>query len=175
MEQSLLDRLDRFCRIILSRAKSGQWSGQDLTRYYHSCRNYLPLTPETGCGVVFTRDVGHHSSGWWKNPDYERCFHISLSFITIDREPLPRNRVITELIIDRVYDKWQKYIWAEPPYTPRGREHDVWHYRVFCNPAWEPIVPQGEVYNKDFTEIGWLSWSDAQERLRLEQELRCAS
>lgn len=65
------------------------------------------------------------------------------------------------MLIDRLFDKWQKYIWAESPVTDEGRLRDVWHYRVFCNPAWEPIIPRGEVYSKEFTENGWLSWSDA--------------
>lgn len=34
----------------------------------------------TGTRLFFTRDGGMHSSGWFKNPDYERCYHLSLSF-----------------------------------------------------------------------------------------------
>lgn len=30
--------------------------------------------------VIMTRDIGYHTSGWWKNPDYERCFHVSISY-----------------------------------------------------------------------------------------------
>src|SRR5688572_22289291 len=34
----------------------------------------------SGAILLFTRDEGMHESGWWKNPDYERCYHLSLSF-----------------------------------------------------------------------------------------------
>lgn len=43
----------------------------------------------TGTMLLFTRDIGHHTSGWWKNPDYERCYHLSLSFWDLANE-VPR-------------------------------------------------------------------------------------
>lgn len=46
----------------------------------------------TGTIIKFTRDQGCHSTGWWKNPDYERCFHLSLSFRDVETgEFAPRN------------------------------------------------------------------------------------
>ena len=50
--------------------------------------------------------------------------------------------------------------WIEKPYTPEGRRIDVWHYRLFCDAAWEPILPRGEVYSRDLTGAGWRSFSD---------------
>ena len=38
------------------------------------------FSPHRGVQIIFTRDTGHHSSGWLKNPDYERCWHLSLSY-----------------------------------------------------------------------------------------------
>jgi len=115
----------------------------------------------TGTLFIFSRDGGMHSGGWWKNPDYERCWHLSMSFV----EPLtgergPKDVKLTEQWLEVFYGDDQRYIWAEPPYSPDGKQLGVWHYRVFCDPSWAPIIPRGEVYTKDFTERGWLSFSD---------------
>lgn len=50
--------------------------------------------------------------------------------------------------------------WAESPKSAIGRSRNVWHWRVFANEAWEPIFPRGEVYSKEFTELGWKSASE---------------
>lgn len=115
----------------------------------------------TGTRLIFTWDEGMHSSGWWKNPDYERCWHLSLSF----REPetgttLPKDAKLTEKWLDAFYGENCRYLWAEPPYSESGKQVEVWHYRIFCDPSWTPIVPRGEVYSREFTEAGWLSFSD---------------
>jgi len=117
----------------------------------------------TGSTLIFTRDSGMHSSGWWKNPDYERCWHLSLSF----RDPLTGEHIdhdhkVAGRWIEAFYGEDSRYVWAEPPYSDHGKTAATWHYRVFCNPAWEPILPRGEVYSKEFTERGWLSFSDLQ-------------
>lgn len=55
-------------------------------RYLARCRRVLW---DRGVSVLFTRDTGHHSTGWWKNPDYERCWHLSLGFF----DPIARKYV----------------------------------------------------------------------------------
>ena len=117
----------------------------------------------TGTLLIFTRDCGMHSSGWWKNPDYERCWHLSISF----RDPMtgghiPKQDDLSEQWVEAFYGQNKRFVWAEPPYSEHGKRSDSWHYRVFCNPLWEPIIPRGEVYHKEFTERGWLSFSDLQ-------------
>lgn len=102
-----------------------------------------------------------HSSGWWKNPDYERCWHLSLSFRDpITGENAPKDSALTNEWLEAFYADDQRYIWAEPPYTQGGKTNEVWHYRIFCNPSWAPILPRGEVYSKEFTERGWMSFSE---------------
>lgn len=32
--------------------------------------------------------------------------------------------------------------------------------QVFCDPAWQPLKPRGEVYTREFTEVGWKSFSE---------------
>jgi hypothetical protein len=119
--------------------------------------------------MIFSRDVGHHSGGWLKNPDYERCWHLSLSFRGSDGHPMnparrleraPQMHRLAERLCDLFYGTNTRYIWAEPPFSKIGKRYQVWHYRVFCNEAWHPIVPRGEVYSKELTEKGWKSFSE---------------
>lgn len=137
-------------------------------RYTDKCK---AIHRSSGSILLFTRDAGMHSSGWWKNPDYEQCLHLSLSF----RDPktgIPRSRdkEWTETWVEAFFGPTKNLIWTEPPYSPDGKKNDVWHYRVFYAPGWvAPILPRKEVYSKDFTPEGWLSWSDYQEKMKKER------
>lgn len=53
-----------------------------------------------------------------------------------------------------------RYAWFESPKTPEGRRSEVRHWRVFCDQAWQPILPRGEVYSRELTERGWKSASE---------------
>jgi len=115
----------------------------------------------SGSAIIFTRDSGHHSSGWWKNPEYERCWHLSLSFLDpLTLEPRDKDIQLTEQWIEVFFHHDKRYVWSEPPYSEQGKILAVWHYRIFCDEAWQPIIPKGEVYSKALTEAGWLSYSD---------------
>lgn len=116
----------------------------------------------SGVQFIYTRDTGMHSCGWFKNPDYERCLHLSLSF----RDPesgarLPYNERAARDWVKAFFGDWVRYVWTESPFSAEGKLCDVWHHRVFCDPSWQPLIPRGEVYSREFTEKGWLSWSDA--------------
>lgn len=117
----------------------------------NSCSWYLEAYH---CTVIFTRDIGHHSSGWWKNPEYERCWHLSISFRG------GNNKKALEKILDGLFGGDKRKIWIEPPFSKEGKRNDVWHYRLFCDQFWQPIIPRGEVYSKEFTENGWKSYSE---------------
>lgn len=112
------------------------------------------------CLIIFTRDTGHHSSGWWKNPDYERCWHLSISF------PGGRNQAAIDKMVDLLFGENKKWIWVEPPYSDPGKSAEVWHYRLFCDQNWQPLKPRGEVYSKEFTEKGWKSYSEVQAEIK---------
>jgi len=149
---------------------------REMRRVARTSRSYNGLaTPEnrrlmsactakhaaTGTLLIFTRDTGMHSGGWWKNPDYERCWHLSVSFHDpATGEDAPKDVRLTDEWLEAFYGDDCRYVWAEPPFSPEGKRADVWHYRVFCDPAWSPILPRGEVYTKDFTERGWMSFSE---------------
>jgi hypothetical protein len=145
--------------------------------YYRRCTH---LHWQTGTVLMLTRDTGHHSSGWMKNPDFERCLHLSISF----REPRPEVDTIRladphvlarfgATLISVPFDRplalrWVKAIlgddrklaWEEGAFSHQGRQLSVTHWRVFCDRAWQAIKPRGEVYSRELTEKGWKSWSD---------------
>lgn len=119
------------------------------------------LSRETIVRVIFTRDCGYHSGGWWKNPDYERCLHLSLSFLDAETgSKMEQQKNLAAKVARAFFGDHVDKLWIEPPYSEEGRARSVFHYRLFCDPAWEPILPRGEVYSTHFTEIGWKSFSE---------------
>lgn len=139
------------CKRFKYAAAQGIWNGRDLTAYFESCRWLLERFPAT---VLYMKESGYHSGGWWKNPDYERCYHLSISFRSGSEK-----KALNE-ILDNPFGEYKKWLWVEPPYSDEGKNLEVWHYRLFCDNNWQPIKPRGEVYNKDFTERGWKSFSE---------------
>lgn len=172
---------DSVISTIRRRATVGLFDGQDTiqNRYYITrlCSHFHGLS---GTIIIFSRDTGHHSSGWMKNPDYERCLHLSLSFRApledwaIDRlanpQVLARLGGIFELApfsmkraqpwVERILSPDHNLAWRESPFTKTGKDLGVTHFRLFCDEAWKPIKPRGEVYSTDFTEKGWRSYSE---------------
>jgi hypothetical protein len=126
--------------------------------------------------LLFTRDVGHHTSGWFKNPDYERCYHLSLSFWDLERRVArPFEGRLARAWVRAFYRDWTRLVWEESA-TLRSlpRLPEVRHYRVFCDARWQPILPRGEVYSREFTEKGWKSFSELNEsQPRREEETPC--
>ena len=144
-------------------ARLGTYSGlgtpADL-RYIEFCKK---LHRASGSLLIFTRDAGMHSCGWWKNPDYNHCWHLSLSFV--DPESLQPTTVHDHKIAQRwcelFFKDARRLLWCEPPFSPEGKARAVWHYRLFCDESYSiPLLPRGEVYTREFTEKGWKSWSD---------------
>lgn len=141
------------CKRFKYAASLGIWDGRDNSPYFESCRWLLEKYPAT---VLYTKESGYHSGGWWKNPDYERCWHLSISFRSGSEK-----KTLNE-ILDNLFGEYKNFLWIEPPYSEQGKKADVWHYRLFCDETWIPIKPRGEVYNTDFTERGWKSFSALQ-------------
>lgn len=119
----------------------------------------------TGTDIIFTRDAGMHASGWWKNPDFDRCFHLSLSFVDVDLVndrfyARPQDRQLAARWCWTFFQGDARKLWIEPPFSDVGKARDVYHYRLFVDEGWQPITPRGEVYSKRYTPAGWRSWSD---------------
>lgn len=147
--------------MLLPRAARRMYDGRETPanlRHLASCTaDHLP----TETRVMFTRDVDHHFSGWFKNPDYERCLHLSTSF----REratggKLPQRPAISRIWANLFFGHHVRLAWIEGAHTPIGKSGDVLHFRVFCDEHWRPIKPRGEVYSSKFTELGWKSFSE---------------
>lgn len=140
---------DMFQRIIKT-SQQGIWNGQDITPYFEACQWY---SQKYECSIMFMRESGYHSGGWWKNPDYERCYHLSISFRG------GRNTKDLNKILQGLFGYNTKLLWTEAPYSEQGKQAEVWHYRLFCDENWKAIMPRGEVYNTHFTDRGWKSFS----------------
>jgi len=148
-------------------SRLGVFDGTPRTE--HVLRRCIHRHDPSGTMLIFTYDSGHHTCGWFKNPDYERCLHLSLSFFDPDtQEARERDARLTKEWIGAFFGGNADMLWCEPPYYGEGKAREVWHYRLFCDPAWQPIIPRGEVYSTEFTESGWKSYSDV--HADLEQE-----
>lgn len=164
-----MSRLRKFRRLVLREAKAivAEAGGSCDLRKPNGCGHHklviqiggeCRVTPISGTP---TRDIGHHTGGWWKNPDYERCWHLSMAQRDpMTGSPVPKQAAFYQELAEAFFGGDAKLTWLEGPYTPEGKALDVWHYRLFCDEGWQPIKPRGEVYSKEFTEAGWHSFSD---------------
>lgn len=115
---------------------------------------------------ILTLDTGYHSSGWWKNPDYETCWHLSISFFDSETANyIPFKQKTAEKIVKQVFGDASSLSWIEPPYSSEGKMSDTWHYRIFIDlKTLCPLLPKGEVYSRELTEKNWLSFSEVCEK-----------
>jgi hypothetical protein len=157
--------MDKLVQVMKFHAEQGVFTGSQSEvhgRYFQMCRK---RHTETGTMLLFTRDSGMHTSGWFKNPDYDRCYHLSLTFwdFALGKQE-PYDEKLASAWVHAFYGDWTRYIWREG-ISDEAKANGIAscnHYRVMCNPAWQPIIPRKEVYTKEFTEKGWLSFSDKQ-------------
>lgn len=127
----------------------------------NACFTFYDHSPEQTCAVLFTRDVGHHMGGWWKNPDYERCWHLSLSHRALPADVMmAADPKLNEAIARAFFGEDAVKCWIEPAASDHGRLREVWHYRLFCDAGWQPIMPRGEVYSRENTPADWKSFSE---------------
>lgn len=154
-------------------AETGHYSGlvrsSAEAHYFERCTFAWPRSPDYGAKLIYTRDIGMHTSGWFKNPDYERCYHLSLSFWQpaegftlggVAGFPLDQDHAAARQWCRMFFGEHCRSLWIEPPYSAEGRRYDVYHYRLFCDAGWQPMKPRKEVYSRDFTEKGWKSFSE---------------
>lgn len=155
-----LDSLVPFAKL---RARRGTYNGivSEASRAYLQdiCRHLYAYNPEESALIIFSRDTGHHTSGWWKNPDYENCLHLSISY-QAQGQHVPHDKSKSQRLAEAFFGDDASLAWIEGPYSPEGKVNDVWHYRVFTDPAWNPFKPRGEVYNNDWTPSDWKSFSE---------------
>ncbi len=165
LAETLALHMQTVARELRRRAKHGLYNGETTGRGWRYLRHCTLDDAATLTRLIFTRDTGHHTSGWLKNPDYENCWHLSTSprpnlIILPGDERLAEPDMKTNgRWVRAFYGEDARLVWAESPKTPEGIQHGVWHWRLFCDAHWVPILPRKEVYSKDFTELGWRSAS----------------
>lgn len=176
----MMDISNGVIKVIRARALADVCDGRANARnaaYMQLCSHFHG---HSGTLILFSRDHGHHTSGWMKNPDFERCWHLSLSFRTpfpawpIERLASPHALAQLGAVIGLVPFDWKlarqwvdailghdaRLAWTESAKSPTGIELSVMHWRVFADEGWSAIKPRGETYRRDLTELGWKSWSD---------------
>lgn len=169
LDDKLREHAAAVARELRRRAKHGLLDGRDTPQMHKYKRHCTNDDGATRMRLIFTRDTGHHSSGWMRNPDYERCWHLSMS-------PLPALIVIPgaaqlaefdpktrRLWVEAFFGEDIRLVWHEPAASALGKRIGVEHYRVFCDEHWQPILPRGEVYSSELTELGWRSASQVLE------------
>src|SRR6186713_1523931 len=119
------------CKIMRYNANLYPWNGKD--QIPEKCRWFFERYPAT---LVFTKEYGYHTGGWWKNPGYERCWHLSISF-----RGGSEKKALAQ-ILENLFAPNQNLLWVESPVTKEGKSLDVWHYRLFCDENWFPIKPR---------------------------------
>ena len=149
------------------RAMTGWYVGdEESLRRYCAVTDLLSVTtPEVAIRLLFSRDKMHHSVGWWRNAEYEYCWHLSMSAwdagVVIEKMaptrtsepydvPEEDERYWTHAFFPVDFNK----VWHEPGGTdPRltlaekMRHRHFVHQRLFLDPeTFEPFVPTGEVY-----------------------------
>jgi hypothetical protein len=179
LDDKLRAHAGRVAREMTRRARHGLFDGRsspEAQKYIIHCTADDEVTDTR---IIFTRDSGHHTSGWMRNPDYERCRHLSLSPRPDPRLCDPtgqRSRIFVSseqltgfdaktwrVWVDAFFGEDVRYVWHESPKSSLGKRLGVQHWRLFCNVYWEPIVPRGEVYSSELTELGWRSASQVLE------------
>lgn len=150
-------------RAMAAHARTGYYDGiDDFPAGYFNKAIRVDLTTQTN--LILTRDTGMHTSGFLKNPDYDKCWHLSLSFFEPGnrKELLPYDMTKAEAWVKVFFGNLERYIWHEGPTGRLNLPIEAHHYRVMVNEFWHPIIPRLEVYSTDFTAKGWKTFSAVQ-------------
>lgn len=151
-------------QMMLAQANRGWYIGDDASlRRYGQRRDVIGRTErELGIRLLLSKDKMHHSVGWWRNAEYEYCWHLSmsawdrgrmLSNFTGDPEDIPaaEERYWTFAFFPEHFDKlWHEPGGTDPRLTPaeKMRNRHFAHLRLFLDPeTFEPFIPEGEVYD----------------------------
>lgn len=154
-------------RRLIRQAKAAPWPGRGLVDPRHFLDTTAITEPGRPVRVLLTLDYGHHTSGWWANSEYDRCFHLSVShprhdLAVVRQMPTAVGAgqvpgVGVEAPSDDEVRAWGRVFfrehvaksWLEPAAGPldRYRTAGVTHLRLFLDQADEPIQPRGEVYH----------------------------
>ena len=144
--QQPIGRLKRF-------AARNPWKGK--TPLPDGCRLllYKPVERERMFSILCSFDVGYHSSGWWRNSLYERCWHLSVCVVTNQRTMETPTISEVQEIARAFFGTDVQYGWVEPPasafdaYRTAPSSRHTYHVRIFTDLEGNAIMPKGEVYD----------------------------
>lgn len=144
---------------MVKACERGWYTGDEASlRRFGQKRTVVARTnPELAVILLLSRDRMHHSVGWWRNAEYEYCWHLSISAWdrarTSEPEDVPREeeRYWAHAFFPQTVNKlWHEPGGTDPRLTPREkmRHRHFSHLRLFLDPeTFEPFVPKGEVYD----------------------------
>lgn len=141
---------------LFRRTNRGWYIGDEKSLLRNRGFRQTPAATEPDLAVTLqvTKDRMHHSVGWWRNAEYEYCWHLSIAAWETTARPtsLPaeEERYWTHAFFPQHFNK----VWHEPGGTdPRLTRQEalekrhIIHQRVFLDPeTFEPFIPTGEVY-----------------------------
>jgi hypothetical protein len=157
-------------RQMRAKARKGWFNGTRATLEAFSAKRLTVArtTPELIVCVLLSRDRAHHGCGWFRNAEYEYCWHLSLSArdrlayaaaqaggtpgSQLGYQEVPRDEVRywSRLIFGEHVDKlWNEPGGGDPSLTQEQAHRNslIWHLRLFLDPeTQEPFIPTGEVY-----------------------------
>lgn len=112
-----------------------------------------PNEPGRYFSVLLTFDVGYHASGWWKNSQYDRCWHLSVAIATRTALETPELSEV-QALARLCFGEDAHLGWMEPPasvfdaYRNSNASRHTYHVRVFVDKiTGQAIHPTGEVYD----------------------------
>lgn len=137
------------------------WPGTPQTMLRCRALRQVPAAtdPEMRTNLLLTFDKGYHASGWWRNAEYDTCWHLSLSWPT-PGHPGPSYEELPDAEIDfwaRLFFRDRhRWVWHEPggadvpgrPHPDKLAHKNIVHLRLFVDRrSMVPILPTGEVYS----------------------------
>lgn len=159
----------KMAEAMLGRANGGWYIGDmaSLNRYGQRADVIGRTEPGLKIRLLLTKDKMHHSVGWWRNAEYEYCWHLSISAwdraSIVKGHPEPEDippdeeRYWSFAFFPTHFDKlWHEPGGTDPRLTPeeKQRHRHFAHLRLFLDPeTFHPFIPTGEVY--DLTR--WIS------------------
>lgn len=157
LQEATAERTRKRLAVLRSRAFRRPWDGHGIPARPELMSALLE--PGRRTSVMLSFDRGTHASGWWRNSEYDSCYHLSLTHLADDGRSL-------EAPSDAEVRAWARaafplhysWTWTERPLelgaavqsTVRcgvERLPGVAHVRLFTDQAGTPILPMGEVYD----------------------------
>lgn len=163
-------------RQMRAKARTGWYVGTEESLLFYGARRLVTgvVEPELTLSLTLSRDRMHHSVDWWRNAEYEYCWHLSMAAKALalpcdqeqwsgaDWEQVPREEAGFWAAV--IFQGVDNLLWFEPGGTdPRLTREEArqyarfWHMRMFLDPEsinervlpWtgQPFIPRGEVYD----------------------------